>query len=143
MKQVERNQPHPARAPRLTTQLALFEESKPALRVGGGPPSVQAAYVRAFSEPVLAQLEARLNERPGEWLDCRDFIDIIERNRMRPYGGHALHYLSHLGRAIRKYVYYGAEWPGDPNYQGFNTVYGSNLCGPALERNMRKPHDKR
>lgn len=119
-------------------QLALFDEPKAVRRLGGGPPSVQAAWERAFSAPVLAEIEARLNERPGDWLDWRDFDDIKKRHDIGCCIGHAKFHLFHTGRAIVKNVYYGSERPGDPNYQGFNTVYGSTLCGPAPEREVRK-----
>lgn len=116
-------------------QLALFEE--PARRLGGGPPSVQAAHARAFSDLVLGEIEARLNERPGEWLEWRDFDDIRDRHDIGCCIGHAKYYLSHIGRAIRKNIYSGSEQLG-PDYRGFYTVYGSTLCGPAPEKKTRK-----
>ena len=118
-------------------QLTLFEQPAPARQLGGGPPSVQAAHARAFSDLVLGELEARLNERPGDWLEWRDFQDIKERHNIGCCIGHAKFHLAHSGRAIAKNVYYGSEHLG-PDYRGFNTVYGSTLYGPAPEKKTRK-----
>lgn len=115
------------------SQLALFEESAPVRRVSGQPPDVERRWNLAFSEPVKAELVARLNEHPGQWLDWSDFADIRGRHKIGFCLGHVLYGLATAGRALRKNIYYGAERPGDPfkPYLGFNTVYSSAEHGPA------------
>jgi len=121
----------------MNRQLQLQLEEPAPRKLGGGPPGVQAAWLRGFSEPVLAEIEARLNERPGEWLGWADFADIRERHNIGCCMGHVKFHLAQTGRAIRKNIYYGSERPGDPDYKGYNTVYGSTLCGPAPERKRK------
>lgn len=120
------------------SQMSLFEQpaTAPARRVGGAPPGVQRRWDQALSEPVKAELVARLNERPGQWLEWRDFADIRERHQIGFCLGHVLHGLVHAGRAVDKKIYYGAERPGDPlkPYLGFNSVYSSVEHGPAPAR---------
>jgi hypothetical protein len=117
------------------SQLSLFEQPAPApaLWSGGAPPGVQRRAELAFSEPVKAELVARLNERPGEWLEWRDYADIRERHQIGFCLGHVMFRLSMEGRALRKEIYFGAERPSDPfkPYLGFKSVYSSVEHGPA------------
>lgn len=121
------------------SQLALFEEPKPRYQLGGGPPSVQDTWERAFSEAVMGELVARLNERAGKWLEWRDFADIRERHDIGCCMGHVLFNLAHTGRALRKDIYFGAERPGDPlkPYMGFKSVYSTIEHGPAPEAKLK------
>jgi hypothetical protein len=114
-------------------QMQLFEQPADTRRLGGRPRDVERRWNLAFSEPVKAQLVARLNERVGEWLAWRDFADIREQHRIGFCMGHVLHGLVHDGRAIEKRIYFGAERPGDPfkPYLGYTTVYSSAEHGPA------------
>lgn len=123
-------------------QLALFEEPKRVRRLGGGPPSVQDAWERGFSAPVMNELVMRLNERPGEWLAWRDFADIRQRYNIGCCMGHVLFNLAHTGRALVKNIYFGAERPGDPfkPYLGFTSVYSSVEHGPSLEHQSKARH---
>lgn len=115
------------------SQLALFEESVPVRPVGGAPPGVQRRTDLAFSEPVKTELVVRLNARPGQWLEWRDYADIRERHQIGHCLGHVLFSLYMEGRALRKEIYFGAERPGDPfkPYLGFKSVYSSIEHGPA------------
>lgn len=118
-------------------QLSLFEQQSPATapahRMGGGPPGVQRRFALAFSEPVRAELVARLNEHPGRWLTWCDFADIRERHQIGFCLGHVLHALTAEGRALSKNIYFGADRPGDPfkPYLGFEVVHSSAEHGPA------------
>jgi len=118
------------------SQLALFEAPS---RPCGMPACVRDRQELAFSPKVKGELVARLNERPGQWLDWSDFSDIRERYQIGFCMGHVLFSLVREGRALGKPVYFGAERPGLPEpYLGFKTLWGSILCGPAPEQNMRK-----
>lgn len=108
------------------TQLTLFEEPKLARRLGGGPTDVQLRLERAFSEPVKAELVARLNERIGQWLGWNDFSDIRDRHKIGFCMGHVLFQLAREGRALERRIYFGAERPGELQpYLGYTSVY----CG--------------
>lgn len=122
------------------SQLALFEEAKPVVRLSGGPPDVQRRMQLAFSEPVKAQLVTRLNERIGQWLSWKDFADIRERHQIGFCMGHVLASLARDGRALVKDIYFGAERPGDPfkPYLGFTSVWSSVEHGPAPEQQPRR-----
>ena len=122
------------------TQLALFAEPVPSVRQGGGPPGVQLRLALAFSEPVKAELVARLNERIGQWLAWNDFADIRERHQIGFCMGHVLSSLEREGRALVKNIYFGAERPGDPfkPYLGYTSVWSSVEQGPAPEQPPRK-----
>jgi hypothetical protein len=122
------------------SQLVLFEDPAPVRRVGGAPPDVQRRWDLAFSEPVKAELVARLNERRGQWLAWSDYADIRERHQIGFCLGHVLGSLAREGRALVKQIYYGAQRPGDPlkPYLGFNSVYSSVEHGPAPEKTTRK-----
>ena len=116
------------------SQLALFEEPSPApVRWGGAPPGVRRRADLAFSEPVKAELVARLSEHPGRWLEWHDYADIRERHQIGFCLGHVLFRLFMEGRVLRKEIYYGAERSGDPfkPYLGFKSVYSSVEHGPA------------
>lgn len=114
-------------------QLPLFEQPIPVRRLGGWPPDVERRWNLAFSEPLKAELVARLNERTGQWLTWRDFDDIRERHQIGFCMGHVLYGLALAGRAMKKDVYYGAERPGDPfkPYLGFYSIWSSAEHGPA------------
>jgi hypothetical protein len=114
-------------------QLALFTEPAPVRRSGGQPPDVERRWNLAFSEPVKAELVARLNECIGVWLRRSDFNDIRERYKIGFCLGHVLHGLVHDGRAVVQKIYFGAERPGDPfkPYLGFTSVYSSVEYGPG------------
>ena len=117
-------------------QLGLFESARPRY---GMPAGVHARFELAFSEPVKAELVARLNERPGQWLGWSDFADIRECHQIGFCMGHVLGSLVREGRALDTQVYFGAERPGMPDpYLGFKTLWGSVLCGPGPEQKTRK-----
>jgi hypothetical protein len=125
-------------------QLPLFEQPAPVRRLGGQPPGVEHRWNLAFSEPVKAELVARLNERTGQWLTWHDFADIRERHQIGFCLGHVLHGLVHDGRAVERKIYFGAERPGDSfkPYLGFTSVWSSVEHGPApeLTTKTRKHH---
>lgn len=115
------------------SQLALFEEPCELRPLSGRPPSVESRWQVAFSEPVKAQLVARLNEHPGRWLAWREFADIREQHQIGFCLGHVLAGLSRDGKALVNNIYFGSERPGDPftPYLGFTSVYSSVEHGPA------------
>lgn len=126
-------------------QLQLFESPPPALVLDpdrplkNGPPSVQAAWQRGFSEPVKAALVARLNERVGQWLNWHDFADIRERHNIGCCMGHLLFHLMVRGRIAHKRAFYGTESPNLPGeYLGYGHLWGSIEHGPAPEHKLRK-----
>nr|WP_229416165.1 hypothetical protein [Massilia sp. PDC64] len=118
-------------------QLALFADPTPTPRA-----VIDDGWTRAMREPVQSELAARLNDRPGEWLDLCDFRDIQEHHRIGFGMGHALAKLVRDGRAIEKNIYFGTESPCHPGeYKGYTTVYSTFTHGPAPETTIttKKP----
>ena len=118
-------------------QLRLFADPAPAPRV-----APETGWERAMREPVQSELLARLNDRPGEWLDLCDFRDIQEYHKVGFGMGHALAKLVRDGRAIERNVYFGTESPCEPGeYKGYTIVYSTIIHGPAPETTTttRKP----
>lgn len=117
------------------SQLSLFDQPAPTVerRPGGAPPGVKRRQDLAFSEPVKLELVARLNERPGQWLQWSDFADIRERHQIGFCLGHVLGSLVRAGRALEQVIYFGAKDSQIPGaYQGFGTIWSTVAHGPAL-----------
>lgn len=88
----------------------------------------------AFSVPVREQILAVFAEKPARWLNWADFRQIIEKHQIGFCFGHALYRLVHEGVIAEKQVYYGARRPGDPNYQGCHSRWGTlDTPGPREE----------
>lgn len=115
----------------MSVQLSLFADPAPRVRRPGDD-----AWERGFSEPVKAELVARLNERVGQWLGWEDFSDIRERHRIGCCMGHVLFHLVRAGRVLERHIYYGTE--SGPGYKGYNDVWASIEHGPAVDHKPRR-----
>ena len=109
------------------SQLALFADPAPMVRVSGRPRGVERRWNLAFSEPVKLELLAVAAARPDEWLGWGAFDEVRERHQIGFCLGHVLGVLVREGRLAEHVVYTGkgidAERPGSPNYQGFDTEW--------------------
>ena len=105
-----------------TPQLSLFPDPAPSTRPCGMPPGVHARWELAYSPKVKAELVAVATARPGEWLEWRDFREVMERYEIGFCMGHVLGHLARTGLLKHKDIPLGkgigAELPGSENFRG-------------------------
>lgn len=106
-----------------SSQLSLFPVPARSERPCGMPPGVFARWELAYSPKVKAELVAVATARPVEWLEWRDFREVMDKYKIGFCMGHVLGHLVREGRLEEKKVYLGkgigAEQPGSGNYQGY------------------------
>ncbi|WP_299538262.1 hypothetical protein [uncultured Herbaspirillum sp.] len=100
----------------MVAQLELFQ--RPPAR-----DSRDIAREKAFSIEVEQEILAVFSSRPEEWLSYSDFRELIDKHKIHSWLGHVLHRIAREGKLQTSRLYYGAEWPGDPDYRGFDDRY--------------------
>lgn len=115
-------------APAAVVSALLASTAAPVLepaprRYSGRPPSVDAAWERAYTVEVRQAFLDEAMKRPGEWIEGSHFYrTVAQAHNIGCCWGHAMGAMVRAGMLEEKRRYYGSERPG-PDYKGFGHLY--------------------